>query len=137
VADIERIAREFLEARGLLEPLDQEVLLARVSRGEVTLIDVRPEEEFAAGHLPGAISLPLAALEGRRTELPKGRDIVAYCRGPYCVLAVEAVVRLRARGFRAFRLEAGVHDWKALGRRVVTSAAKRAPTRAASRGGAR
>lgn len=113
VADIQQITQQFLAARGLLEPVDQEALMARVARGEVVVIDVRPEQEYAAGHIAGAISFPLSELGQRLTELPKDRDIVAYCRGPYCVLAVEAVTRLRANGFRAMRLEAGLADWRA------------------------
>src|SRR3990172_7012940 len=113
--ELERAARGFLEERGQLEPVDQEALLARVRRGEVTLLDVRPEEEYHAGHIPGAVSVPLAQLERRLSELPRRREVVAYCRGPYCVLAIEAVTRLRARGYRAVRLEDGVHDWRARG----------------------
>jgi rhodanese-related sulfurtransferase len=136
VDDIERITRDFLHARGLLEPVDQEALIARVSRGEAMVIDVRPEEEYQAGHIAGAISVPLAELERRLSELPKRREIAAYCRGPYCVLAVEAVRRLRARGFQARRLEAGVADWRARGLPVLagTSPFERRPRRA--RGGA-
>lgn len=122
-ADIERITRDFLGARGLLEPVNQEALIARVARGEATVIDVRPEAEYRAGHIAGAVSFPLAGLGRRLTELPKDREIVAYCRGPYCVLAVEAVARLRARGFRAVRLEAGVADWRARGLPVAVGAA--------------
>jgi len=120
VGEIEQITRDFLGARGLLEPVDQEALVERVARGEVTVIDVRPGEEYRAGHIAGAISFPLTQLEGRMTELPKRREIVAYCRGPYCVLAVEAVMQLRAGGFRAVRLEAGIGDWRARGLPVAT-----------------
>ena len=120
VGEIEQITRDFLGARGLLEPVDQEALVERVTRGEVTVIDVRPGEEYRAGHIAGAISFPLTQLEGRMTELPKRREIVAYCRGPYCVLAVEAVMQLRAGGFRAVRLEAGIGDWRARGLPVAT-----------------
>ncbi|HWP38276.1 MAG TPA: metalloregulator ArsR/SmtB family transcription factor [Gemmatimonadales bacterium] len=115
LAEIQRVAEDFLAARGLLEPVDREDLVRRVLRGEVTLLDVRPAEEYRAGHIPHAVSLPLGQLEQRLAELPRDRDIVAYCRGPYCVLAVEAVSRLRARGFRALRLEDGVPDWRARG----------------------
>ena len=118
--ELERAAKAFLETRGQLEPIDQEALLARVRRGEVTLLDVRPEEEFHAGHIPGAVSLPLAQLERRLSELPRRAEVVAYCRGPYCVMAIEAVTRLRARGFHALRLEAGVPDWRARGFPVET-----------------
>jgi len=115
LAEIERLTRDFLEARGVLEPVDRETLLGRVRRGEVTVLDVRPSEEYAAGHIPGALSVPLADLEQRLAELPRDREVVAYCRGPYCVLAVEAVRLLRAHGFRAVRLEDGVPDWRARG----------------------
>ena len=118
--ELERAAQGFLEERGQLEPVDQEALLARVRRGEVTLLDVRPEEEYHAGHIPGAVSVPLAQLERRLSELPRRREVVAYCRGPYCVLAIEAVTRLRARGYRAVRLEAGIPDWRARGLPVET-----------------
>ena len=113
--ELETAANGFLEERGQVEPVDQEALLARIRRGEVTLLDVRPEEEYHAGHIPGALSVPLAELERRLSELPRRREVVAYCRGPYCVLAIEAVARLRTRGYRASRLEAGVPDWRARG----------------------
>ncbi len=119
--ELKRVSEGFLEERGQLEPIDQEALLARIKRGEVTLLDVRPEEEYHAGHLPRALSVPLAELERRLSELPRRRAVVAYCRGPYCVLAIEAVARLRARGYRALRLEAGVPDWRARGYPVETS----------------
>ena len=109
------LMRDYLADRGLLEAVDQEELLGRVARGEVLVIDVRPVEEYQAGHIPGAQSVPLAELQERLGELPKRSPIVAYCRGPYCVLAIEAVSRLRALGFRADRLEAGVPDWAARG----------------------
>lgn len=86
----------------------------------MTLLDVRPPEEYAAGHIPGALSVPLPELAQRLSDLPKRREVVAYCRGPYCVLAVEAVKLLRSRGFKAVRLEDGVLDWAALGYRLDT-----------------
>ncbi|MEE9133622.1 MAG: metalloregulator ArsR/SmtB family transcription factor [Gemmatimonadota bacterium] len=119
LAEIERITREFLEARGTMEPVDREHLLDRVRRGEVTVLDVRPVEEYVAGHIPGALSVPLDRLDGRLADLPRDREIVAYCRGPYCVLAIEAVELLRTRGFEAVRLEDGVPDWQARGYPVV------------------
>ena len=118
LAEVEQATREFLESRGNLERVDREELLRRVRSGEVTVLDVRPVEEYEAGHLPQALSLPLADLEKRLAELPKDREIVAYCRGPYCVLAVEAVRQLRAHGFRVVRLDWGVVDWQARGFRV-------------------
>jgi rhodanese-related sulfurtransferase len=121
LAEVGEITRRFLEARQGLQPVDREQLLAKVRDGAVTVLDVRPPEEFRAGHLPGALSIPLKELERRLSELPRKREIVAYCRGPYCVLAVEAVGMLRARGFTAFRLEDGVQDWQAKGYPVAHS----------------
>lgn len=115
LAEIGDITRRFMETRKELEPVDREQLLANVRDGAVTVLDVRPPEEYRAGHLPGAISVPLKDLERRLSELPHDREIVAYCRGPYCVLALEAVEILRSRGFVAFRLEDGVADWQARG----------------------
>lgn len=122
LAEIERVTREFLEARGAMKELSGEELLRRVRSGEVTVIDVRPSAEYRAGHLPGALSIPLGELPGRLRELKKRRSIVAYCRGPYCVMAVEAVSLLRQRGFQAHRLEHGVSDWRARGWRVEKGA---------------
>lgn len=115
LAEIREITRNFLESRQGMQGVDREQLLAKVRDGAVTVLDVRPPEEFHAGHLPGALSIPLKELERRLSELPHDREIVAYCRGPYCVLAVEAVDMLRAQGFTAFRLEDGVRDWQARG----------------------
>jgi rhodanese-related sulfurtransferase len=113
--EIEDITHKFLERSGELERVDRDVLIARVRSGEVTLLDVRPPEEFGAGHIPGAVSVPLAELESRLADLPHDREVVAYCRGPYCVLSVKAVEVLRAKGFRALRMEDGVPDWRARG----------------------
>jgi len=113
--EIQAVTRQFFEKRGKMEPVDRDVLADRVRSGEVTLLDVRPPEEFEAGHIPGAVSVPLAELESRLTELSHDREVVAYCRGPYCVLAVQAVEVLRAKGFRAIRMEEGVPDWRARG----------------------
>jgi rhodanese-related sulfurtransferase/DNA-binding MarR family transcriptional regulator len=123
LAEIERITRDFLGASGALEPVDREALLDRVRRGAVTVLDVRPSEEYRAGHIPGALSIPLAELEQRLAELPRDREVVAYCRGPYCVLALEAVRVLREHGLRAFRLEDGVPDWRARGFELATGEA--------------
>jgi rhodanese-related sulfurtransferase len=119
LADIERITRRFLNGREGLEAVDREELIERVRRKSVMVIDVRPVEEFQAGHIPGAISVPLKELESRLAEFPKKGEIVAYCRGPYCVLAIQAVEALRAKGYRAVRLEDGVSDWRAKGFRVA------------------
>jgi len=118
LAEIQHITRTFLESRGGLEPVDNEELVRRVRSAEVTVIDVRPREEYAAAHLPGAISMPLKELPKRLKELQKRREIVAYCRGPYCVMALDAVDLLRRKGFRATRLEHGVAEWRARGWRV-------------------
>jgi len=115
LSEIGDITRRYMETRKDLEPVDREQLLAKVRDGAVTVLDVRPPEEYRAGHLPGALSVPLKDLERRLSELPHDREIVAYCRGPYCVLAMEAVEILRSRGFAAFRLEDGVSDWQARG----------------------
>jgi len=113
--EIEAVTRQFLEARDVMEPVDKEALIARVRRGEVTVLDVRPLEEYRAGHIPGALSVPLDELDRRMAELSPDREVVAYCRGPYCVLAIDAVARLQQHGYRAIRLEDGVPDWRARG----------------------
>ena len=115
LADIERVTRQYLEERGAMEAVRNDELLRRVRAGEVTVVDVRPREEYLAGHIPAAISLPLADLKKRLGNLPKGRDIVAYCRGPYCVMSLDAVDVLRRSGFRAHRMEHGVTEWRARG----------------------
>ncbi len=115
LAEVEQTARGFIEGRIGFEEVDRGQLLKRVRKGDVTVLDVRPAEEFGAGHLPRALSVPLAELGSRIKELPKNREIVAYCCGPYCILAIEAVARLRKRGFRAVRLDLGVVDWLARG----------------------
>jgi rhodanese-related sulfurtransferase len=122
LAEIERITRDYLEDRATMEAVDREVLLERARRGEVLVLDVRPAEEYAAGHIPGALSIPLKELEDRLERLPRDQEIVAYCRGPYCMLAVEAVERLRAHGFRAARLDESVSDWRARGHEIETGA---------------
>lgn len=121
LAEVERIKRDFLAERAQLEAVDEEALRRRVRAGEVTVLDVRPPEEYEAGHIPGAVSVPLPDLVERLATLPRQREIVAYCRGPYCVLAVEAVALLRKKGFRAVRLEEGVLDWAAHGLRLEGS----------------
>jgi len=113
--EIEQVTRAFLQERGSMEPVNGDALVARVRSGAVTLLDVRPAEEFRAGHLPGAVSVPLGELSRRLAELPREREVVAYCRGPYCVLAIEAVELLKKQGFSAIRMEEGVLDWRARG----------------------
>jgi rhodanese-related sulfurtransferase len=115
LAEVSKITHDFLAENALLEPIDEAALRSKVRKGEVTVLDVRPPEEFHAAHIPGALSVPLPELAKRLSELPRRREVVAYCRGPYCVLAVEAVKLLRRKGFKAVRLEDGVLDWAALG----------------------
>ena len=118
LAEVHHVVREYFEARWAMEAVDGEELMRRVSNGEVTVLDVRPSQEYRAGHIPGALSIPVDELTTRVDELPQNRDIVAYCRGPYCVMAVEAVELLRKRGFRANRMEQGVVEWRVRGWRV-------------------
>lgn len=115
LAEIERISREFMEGHPNVVPVDRTTFLERLKSGDIIVIDVRPREEFAAGHLRGARCVPLDELDEYLDKLPKDRDIVAYCRGPYCVLAIEAVERLRAKGFRAYPTREGVRQWRSLG----------------------
>ena len=122
LVEVEHITRTFFEERGALDPVDREDLLKKVKRGAVTVLDVRPREEYAAGHIPGAVSVPLAELSKRLSAIPRSREVVAYCRGPYCVLAVDAVKLLRARGYRAVRMDEGVPEWRARGLPVEASA---------------
>ncbi|CAJ5052918.1 ArsR family transcriptional regulator [Burkholderia pseudomallei] len=123
VAEVNRVLGDYFHARDSMKPVSRNELTARLADGLVTLLDVRPHDEFAQGHLPGALNIPLAALEARLSELPADTEIVAYCRGPYCVLAFEAVAALRARGFKAARLEDGFPEWKAAGFVVETEPA--------------
>ncbi len=115
LAEVQQIAGAFVQRRGSLEAVDGQLLLERVRAGEVIVLDVRPAEEFRAAHIAGAVSVPLKELKSRLSGLPKERTIVAYCRGPYCVLAPEAVSLLRSRGYRAVVLSDGVAEWRAQG----------------------
>ena len=121
VGEVERILRSYFDARDDLEPVTRAELQRRMKRGLVTVLDVRPEEEFELGHLPGARNIPLSQLKRRLAKLDRKTEIVAYCRGPYCVLAFEAVALLRERGFKVHRLEGGYPEWKAAGLPVETS----------------
>ncbi len=125
LAEIERVTREYLGQRDAMETVARGELLRRVKSGEVTVLDVRPPEEYRAAHIPGAVSIPLGELKARFKELPKNRDVVAYCRGPYCVFAVEAVELLRKKGFKAHRMQEGVLDWRSRGWRVDAETASR------------
>ncbi|ODA96594.1 ArsR family transcriptional regulator [Mesorhizobium sp. SEMIA 3007] len=115
LAEVDRIVQGYFEARDSMEPVTREGLAARMRDGLVTVIDVRPSDEFALGHVPGAINVPLADLQARLPEFDPDREIVAYCRGPWCVMSFEAVAALRKRGFQARRLEDGLPEWKAAG----------------------
>jgi len=115
IAEVNEITRHFLAGHEGLEAIDKKVLLERVKSGTAIVLDVRPIEEYRYSHISGAISIPLAQLEARIAELPKNQEIVAYCRGPYCMLAVQAVEMLHAKGFQAIRLEDSVADWEAEG----------------------
>jgi rhodanese-related sulfurtransferase/predicted transcriptional regulator len=115
VAEVSVLADEYLGDREGVEPLSSEELSRRLARGDVVLLDVRPEPEFEAGHIAGARSAPLEALDELAGKLPKRREIVAYCRGPYCVYADDAVRLLRARGLKARRLDVGYPEWRRSG----------------------
>lgn len=119
IAEVDRVIRSYFNERDSLEAVTREELLGRSRAGTVTILDVRPEDEFALGHVPGALNIPLRELEARVAELDPAQEIVAYCRGPYCVLSYEAVALLRARRFRARRLEDGLPEWRAAGLPVV------------------
>ncbi len=115
VAEVDRIVRGYFAERDSMEAVSRNELLERSRAGLVTVLDVRPADEFSLGHLPGAINIPLEELEARLAELDPRQEIVAYCRGAYCVLSFEAVAALRARGFKARRLQDGLPEWKAAG----------------------
>lgn len=121
LVEIERVVASYLKDRATLEPVTVEELERRLDEGNVVVIDVRPAEEFAAGHIPKALSIPVSELKRRLAELPRTKNIVAYCRGPYCVQSDEAVSLLRRQGFRARRLEVGLPDWRASGLPVETA----------------
>lgn len=118
LAEVDRVVRSFLEDRSAAEPVTAEELHRRLERGDVVVLDVRPEEEYRAGHIPGALSFPVERLESMLDELPAEVDVIAYCRGPYCVYSDQAVALLSDRGYRARRLELGLPDWRQLGYQV-------------------
>jgi rhodanese-related sulfurtransferase/DNA-binding transcriptional ArsR family regulator len=115
LAEVRELIGGYFHERDALEPVGRRELVRRLKDSLVTVLDVRPEDEFAAGHLPNAVNIPLRDLAQRLREIPKSREIVAYCRGPYCVLAFEAVALLRNRGFKVRRLEDGYPEWQAGG----------------------
>jgi rhodanese-related sulfurtransferase/DNA-binding MarR family transcriptional regulator len=115
LSEIDGLVEAYLVDRDVLEAVDATELMKRLTAGSVVVLDVRPEEEYRAGHIPGAISVPVHTLEAALQTLPRDREIVAYCRGPYCVFSDEAVALLRSRGYRARRLRQGLPDWRAGG----------------------
>lgn len=115
VAEIERVVRLYFTRKDELEAVPAKEVLERARKGLVTILDVRPPEEFAAGHLPGAVNIPVHELEKRLHELPKRHEIIAYCRGPYCLMSYDAVALLRTKGRKAKRLEAGLPEWRLAG----------------------
>jgi rhodanese-related sulfurtransferase/DNA-binding transcriptional ArsR family regulator len=122
LAEVREIVSDYFSEPVSLEPVGAGDLLERLRTDDVVVLDVRPEDEYASGHLPGALSIPAGELERRLSELPLDREVVAYCRGPYCVLALQAVEVLRAAGYRARRMEIGLPDWRAGGLAVEESA---------------
>jgi rhodanese-related sulfurtransferase/DNA-binding transcriptional ArsR family regulator len=114
-ADVDKLLQTWLAHRDELEPVPAREVLDRLKKGLVTLLDVRPAEEYAAGHLPGALNVPIEKLESYLSKLPRRKDVVAYCRGPYCLMSFDAVEKLRKRGFKAKRLQDGYPEWRAAG----------------------
>lgn len=123
IAEVQQVMQRFFHERDRLEPISRQELRKRMRAGTVTLLDVRPQDEFVLGHLPTAVNIPLKVLETRLSELEPSQEIVAYCRGPYCVLSYEAVQALRARGFKVRRLQDGFPEWRAAGLPVASGTA--------------
>lgn len=115
LSEVDQLVQTYLTTKDALEPLAREELLERVRDGLVTVLDVRPPEEYAAGHVPGAVNIPLGELEEHLEELDQEHEVIAYCRGPHCILAFDAVARLRDRGFSARRLQDGYPEWRLAG----------------------
>jgi rhodanese-related sulfurtransferase/DNA-binding transcriptional ArsR family regulator len=115
LAEVDQVVRDYFLARDAFEPVSRAELAERARQGHVVILDVRPVEEFAAGHIPGALSVPLAGLDNALARIPRRAEIVAYCRGPYCVLAPQAVERLRSKGYKARRLADGMPEWRLAG----------------------
>lgn len=115
LADVQKVVQQFVDGRDQLAPVTLKELRRLVREGDVTVVDVRPVEEFAAGHIPGAVSIPVAELKRRLREIPKEREVIAYCRGRYCVYSLDAVTLLRKNGYRARRAEEGLPDWRVAG----------------------
>ncbi|MHA6731606.1 ArsR/SmtB family transcription factor [Devosia sp. A369] len=121
VAAVQGLVDTYFTDVDALEPIEPDELLVRMSAESITLLDVRPADEFRAGHLPGAMNIDIAILAERLAELPRDREIVAYCRGPYCVLSLQAVRALRAQGFKVRRLRDGLPEWRAAGHPIETT----------------
>jgi len=121
IAEVGKLIQNFFTAQDEIEAVPAKELLKQARKGLVTVIDLRPVEEYAAGHVPGAINIPLPELQKRLRDLPKGKEIVAYCRGPYCLMSFTAVKMLRGRGHKARRLEAGLPEWRSAGLPVQTN----------------
>lgn len=128
LAEVEQIATMYIESRDELAPVTLKELRRLARSGDVTLIDVRPADEYEAGHIPGALSIPVAELKARIDELPKRKEVIAYCRGPYCVYSLDAVGILRKNGFRARRTDQGISHWRSAGLPVARK--KRDPVKA-------
>ncbi|HEB72754.1 MAG TPA: metalloregulator ArsR/SmtB family transcription factor, partial [Nitrospirae bacterium] len=124
LAEVELLLNSYWKVKDSLEPVPADELMKRSEQGLVTIYDVRPPEEFNAGHIPGSINVPLKELEKQLKDAPKDKEIVAYCRGPHCVLAFDAVASMRVKGFNARRLEDGFPEWKRAGRPVETGSQK-------------
>jgi rhodanese-related sulfurtransferase/DNA-binding transcriptional ArsR family regulator len=122
LAEVERVVQDYFGAPDALEPIGRDELVRRATIGDVVLLDLRPRDEYEAAHIPGAISIPLDDLESHLTLLPTETEIVAYCRGPYCVMAPRGIALLRRHGYRARRLEDGVGDWRLAGLPVAVGA---------------
>lgn len=121
-AEVRQVISGYFNDRDSMDAVSKTDLLERVKIGTAIALDVRPTDEFEAGHLKGAINIPLAELEKNLADLPSGKEIIAYCRGPYCVLSYEAVAALRKKGYTVFRLDAGYPDWKASGLPITSQA---------------
>lgn len=121
LAEVQRLVRDYYGGVDDLEPIPLSDLLSRVRKGDVTVLDVRPRQEFESGHIEGARSVPMAELEAALGSLPRDKEVIAYCRGPYCVLAAEAVRKLRSKGHRARRMEDGYPEWRDAGHPVVST----------------
>lgn len=115
LGEVNQLVDTYLHSKDGMEPVPRRELLARARQGLVTVLDVRPPAEYAAGHVPGAVNIPLSELERHLADLDPAQEVVAYCRGPHCILAFDAVARLRARGFKARRLQDGFPEWRRAG----------------------